>query len=61
MLGFRRNVDIVKSFKGAYPSQPKANGEDQQEQTDDQRQAHRMRRIRVQSGAINDANAGSKD
>lgn len=60
-LGFRRRVDVIKAFKGARPSQPETNGEDEQEQTNDKRQAKRMRRLGIQGGAIDDAQAGAED
>lgn len=61
MLGFRRNVDIIKAIKGARPAQPESNGEYQREQTCDERQAKRMRSFGVQSGAKNDTDAGTED
>ncbi len=61
MLGFRRHVDVIKAFKGARPSQPESNGEDEQEQTKDERQADRMRRFGIQGGAVDDAEAGAED
>jgi len=61
MLGFRRRVDVIKAFKGARPSQPESNGEDEQEQTKDERQADRMRRFGIQDGAVDNAEAGAED
>ena len=61
LLWFRRDVDIVKAFKRAYPSQPEADGERQQQHADQEQQAKRVRRLRIQRGAEDNADAGAQD
>ena len=61
MLGFRRDVDIIKSLVGPHPAQPETDCENQQEQADNDRQPQLMRGGRVKRRAIYNADACAQD
>ena len=61
MLGFRRDVDVIKALEGPHPSQPETYGEYQQKQTSDEQQAEGMRCVRAQRRPVNNANDRAKN
>ena len=61
MLGFRRDVDVIKALEGPHPSHPKILWRVSAEATSDEQQAEGMRCVRAQRRPVNNANDRAKN